>query len=160
MSYAICYYNSNNNDYYLPMNLIDIDKLFTKYSKEDVLKIMHNFDSVFIGNDINNLYISKIIPGPKLIREKYIDIICDSKYLTFDIKKVLVNNKKIINKLSKNLKPFLNKYVIDKLKKEIIYLDKDINLFINNIDKLDYNDQRLIRSILITYKEVRDILDK
>ena len=29
MSYAICYYNSNNNDYYLPMNLIDIDKLFT-----------------------------------------------------------------------------------------------------------------------------------
>ena len=62
--------------------------------------------------------------------------------------------------LSNNLKPFLNRYVSDNLKKEIIYLDKDINLFINNIDKLDYNDQRLIRSILITYKEVRDILDK
>ena len=53
--YALGIDQKNKEPYCIPMNLENIDQVFTDYSKEDILKKVNEFDSVMKETDISLL---------------------------------------------------------------------------------------------------------
>lgn len=161
--YAICVRRMNKNDYCIPMELEQIDELFLKYSKEQVLELLRTNDSVLNETDPNLLSIKKLVNG-KYISLKYLDIINDHRLLDIPLYYFFKEEKsgsRYCHILYNHLHHLLNKsYVSEIFKQAIIALNESKESFLTSISSLSYSERRIIRLAIYPYVDISNLYDE
>ncbi len=146
--YGIGIIRKNREDYVLPMpSLQSIDEVFLHYSKEEVLNILKQNDSVITENDASLLRIEKNIQGKW--KDIHIDIIDNPKILEFSFAKLFISFKeemKILNILYNHFSIYLKKsYVREEMKQAIESMKLGKEKFLEALNYLNYDEMREIR---------------
>ena len=87
--YALGIDQKNKEPYCIPMNLENIDQVFTDYSKEDILKKVNEFDSVMKETDISLLGI-KVFYKNKWRNDHQVPIVTDPVILSYSVPKLFL----------------------------------------------------------------------
>ncbi len=153
-SYALCVERYKENDYIWPMNIEQIDEIFTTYSKSEVLRMMREADSVLQETNPDNLKIKKRIKD-KYVEEKFTPIITDSFYLTYPLDNLpldMAKNDSLARILYNHLLPIQKRANTKEIYTKLLEaLRENKQLFISEFNNSPYIVQRTIRSI-IAYK--------
>ena len=160
-TYAICVERKGEQDYVLPMSIEEIDRTFIRFSKDVVLEMMRNADSVLEETNPDNLKIKKRIKD-KYIEDKYINIITDEFYLTYPLDELpldMAKNDSLARVLYSHLLP-LEKRLSTQEQHAILLkaLSKSKEVFLNEFERSSYIDKRIIRSVIAHVFDVKSYL--
>ena len=159
MNYAIGILREEQEPYFWPMPLEEIDYNFTNYSKEQILSEMKKNDSTLKEENAEKLQIMKRISEHKYITERHTPIITNKNYLNYDITPYLMNDQKIVNILRTELIPFQKRKVSFLLKRMMAILNDDVSLFCELFPHLAYEEKRIIWTKLSRIDKVARQLD-
>ena len=148
--YGIAIERENKEDYVLPMNdLKTIDEVFLTRTKEEILEILKQNDSVITETNPELLKIEKYMNGKW--RDLHIDIIDNPMILDFSFEELFQNYKeeKILHILSNHFSIYLKKdYISPEFKKAILAMQDSKENFLEKIKNLSYDEEREIRVYL------------
>lgn len=141
--YAICIPRKNQSPYCIEMPLEEIDKIFNTYKKEEILKIIHDYDSVMTETDPENLTIRTFLNG-NWVNDHDVQIETNSVLLNYSFPEVYekISKKESLNKdLYHHFQKYLNRYYVSDLFKDAIRNQT----FVEDWDHFSYEEKRLIR---------------
>ncbi len=148
--YGIAISRENKEDYVLPMNdLKTIDEVFLTRTKEEILEILKQNDSVITETNPDLLKIEKYINGKW--RDLHIDIIDNPMVLTFSFEELFHNHKeeKMLHILSNHFSVYLKKdYISPEFKEAILAMQESKEKFLEKIKYVSYDEEREIRVYL------------
>lgn len=150
--YGIGFLREQKEPYCIPMNLKEIDKLTTTYSKKELLEMIKKNDSTVTQTDEKNLRIFKIYQ--KKWKESHLEYISKEKeyLLNFSFEELFMNKKnaiRILNILYNHFSILLKKeHVEEKMKETIQAMKESPSQFLDNFYQLSYENQRQIRTYL------------
>ncbi len=158
-SYVLCIKNGliksgHSTNYYLPIDLEILDSYFTVKDEQEILLMLHNMDSTLQLETMNQISIKKVIDKENeiYIDEKFTEITRDPKILNLAMEPILLDplkGDKNAHILLNNLLPFQKRIVSDEFKQAIATLKTDKVEFLKQYMKLPYNEQRIVRSIVL-----------
>ncbi len=148
--YGIGITRENREDYCLPMNdLKTIDEIFLTHSKEEILNILKQNDSVITEEDPELLKIEKYVNGKW--KDVHIDIITDPQILSFSFSSLfqVYKEEKILHILYNHFSPYLKKeYITKEFKDAILAMKENKETFLEKLSFLNYDEKREIRLYL------------
>ncbi len=157
--YGLGILKDHQQDYCLPMpSLEEIDQLFIKNGKEQILEWMKEYDSVITESNPDKLVIEHCIN--KRWKPLSDFIIEDSLILTFSFSELLEkeNSQKILNILYNHFRNFLNKsYISNQFKILIQSMTMDKEHFLEAFALCNYDEQRNVRLYISKRISLRDV---
>ena len=148
--YGIAISRENKEDYVLPMNdLKTIDEVFLTRTKEEILEILKQNDSVITETNPDLLKIEKYMNGKW--KDLHIDIIDNPMVLTFSFEELFHNHKeeKMLHILSNHFSVYLKKdYISPEFKEAILAMQESKEKFLEKIKYVSYDEEREIRVYL------------
>ncbi len=148
--YGIGIEREHKEDYVLPMNdLKTIDEVFLTRTKEEILEILKQNDSVITETNPDLLKIEKYMNGRW--RDLHIDIIDHPEILTFSFEELFHSHKeeKILHILFNHFSSYLKKdYISPEFKETILAMQENKENFLEKLKYLSYDEEREIRVYL------------
>ena len=165
--YGIGIEREHKEDYVLPMNdLKTIDEVFLTRTKEEILEILKQNDSVITETNPELLKIEKYMHGKW--RDLHIDMIDNPMILIFSFEELFHNHKeeKILHILFNHFSAYLKKdYVSTEFKEVILAMQENKTNFLEKLKYLSYDEEREIRVYLnkkidITNKKIEPLVNE
>ena len=158
--YALSVEREYQNPYCILMPLKDIDRIFIEHNgrEEEILKIIHDYDSVMIETNPDRLGIKVLING-KWKNDHQVPVVKDAFILTYSVPEVLNRIPKKEGYLKDILVHFqkaIKQESTSSLFKEIL----ETQTLIERFEELSYEEQRLIRVYLSSKIDVHKMLGK
>ena len=150
--FAICISQKDKEDYSIALPLEEIDDKFITLGKEGVLQKIREYDSVMQEKDPSKLAIKVLGKNNKLYEDRYIQIVTDPVYQSFPIAPILddaLDGFSNTNILKNRLLPYLKRNISSNFAMMIEKLNSDKQYFIDNFMSLSYDEQRIVRGILL-----------
>ena len=148
--YGIAISRENKEDYVLPMNdLKTIDEVFLTRTKEEILEILKQNDSVITETNPDLLKIEKYMNGKW--KDLHIDIIDNPMILNFSFEDLFQNHKeeKILHILFNHFSAYLKKdYISPEFKETVLAMQESKKKFLEKLKDLSYDEKREIRVYL------------
>ena len=163
-TYAICVERKEEQekeDYFLPMPIEEIDRVFTSFSKEEVLEKMCEADSVLDETNPEKLKIKRKLKN-HYKEDDYVKIITDEFYLTYpldDLPLDMAKNDTLARVLYSHLIKLQKRLSTPEQYARLLNaLRKNKEVFLDEFEKSSYIDQRIIRSVIAHVFDVKSYL--
>lgn len=151
--YAICIPRQNQNPYCIEMPLEEIDRIFNTYKKEEILKIIHDYDSVMTETNPENLTIRTFLNG-NWVNDRDVKIETDPVLLSYSFPEVYkkISKKESLDKdLYHHFQKYLSRFYVSDLFKKAIHNQT----FVEDWDSFSYEEKRLIRLYVASKVDVK-----